>query len=224
VSTANTSLTLWRDTRDKIAVNQEGRTGVNILDWDLKNIYQPADVDLRPNLARQGNAPTPLRFLTLLPADYQKGAADPAAAPNADYIGDVCYVEYRFRNNSLLRAFVDSGATFEALQTGQFPAPEDQDFELVATNLFQFKVWGYESDDTSINYPDSGGAQQNPNQVLQTIEYRIETVDPKFLRLFFEDERFRNAMQYKTRKYFEAMRTVPAPAPDIYLPPPNPGP
>jgi prepilin-type N-terminal cleavage/methylation domain-containing protein len=209
VSTANTSLTLWRDTRDKIAVNQEGRTGVNILDRDLKNLIQPAKINLRPNLASQGNAFTPLKFLTVSPIDYQK-SIDSSGASDEKLIGDVCYVEYRFKDNALLRGSVSSNGTFEALKTGQFPTVPNDQFELVATNLFQFKVWGYQADKTPIKYPDAGG-EQEAGKVLQTIEYRIETVDPKFLKLFFQDEKFRNALKYKTRKYFESMTTVSPP-------------
>jgi prepilin-type N-terminal cleavage/methylation domain-containing protein len=211
VSSANTTLSLWRDSRDKIAVNQEGRTGVGILDWDLKNIYQPADANLRPHLARDGNAETPLRFLASFPADYQKDS-DPA---NTDYIGDICYVEYQFKDRALFRAFVDSKRTFEALSNGNLPKAQPNEFELVATNLFQFKVWGYQADETPLTYPNQGGPQQNASQVLRTIEYRVEAVDPKFFKLFKDNQEFGTALQYRSRKYFESMRTIAAPAPDL---------
>jgi len=189
VSTANTSLTLWRDTRDKISVDQEGRTGVAILEWDLKNIVQPVNLALRPNLAAETNSLVPLRFLTAMPADYQADAAD---------VGEVCFVEYQFSNNALKRAFKGSSDTFKALQDGIFPTVSPGDFELVATNLFQFKVWGYTSNNTEITYPEKCGPQGTSDQVLQTIEYRLEAVDPKFLKLFIQEEKFGSALQYQT--------------------------
>jgi prepilin-type N-terminal cleavage/methylation domain-containing protein len=211
VSSANTTLSLWRDSRDKIAVNQEGRTGVGILDWDLKNIFQPANVSFRPNLSSQGNAETPLRFLASFPSDFQK---DPNPA-NADSVGDVCYVEYRFQDYALSRALVDSKRTFDALSNPnpQFPTVNDEDFELVATNLYQFKVWGYQADKTPLTYPNTqeGGPQINADQVLRTIEYRVEAVDPKFFKLFKENQQFGTAMQYRSRKYFESMQTLSPP-------------
>lgn len=216
VSTANTTLAIWRDTRDKIAVDREGRTGLGILEWDLKNIVQPADIAIRPNLATNTNAAVPLRFITRLPSDYQKD-------PETD-LGDICFVEYRFDYNALRRAFVSSEDTLAALRNNQFPLVQASDFELVATNVWQFKVWGYHSDAKEIEYPEKGGPQENPAEALRTIEYRLETVEPRLFKLYNENSQLADAMKSKSRKYFESMRAISPPPAQINPPAPPPGP
>ena len=204
VSTANTSLQLWRGTSEKIAVDREGRSGMALLAWDLQNILQPANNSLRPKLDTNGNAATPLRFLTLKPADYQ--------GLNSGF-GDVCYVEYRFESNALKRGFLSSNATWSHLSAGNMPPttsiPANQ-FETLMTNMMQFRVWGYESDGVSITY--SGGDQTSFNQILRSIEYRAEVVDQKFMKLYRSSPALAEAQRYQSRKYYQAIQPVPPPA------------
>jgi len=215
LSTANTTLGIWRDTRDKIAVDREGRTGLSILESDLKNIVQPADIALRPHMAMDTNAAVPLRFLTRLPKDYQE---DPAAD-----LGDLCFVEYRYAgdpNYVLTRAFVGSFATLAAIRNKEFPQVNPQDFELVATNVWQFKVWGYQAATTAMDYPAKGGQQNEPTETLRNIEYRLETVEPRLFKLYTANTQFAGVMKSKSRKYFESMRSISPPPPPPPINPP----
>ncbi len=203
VATANTSLQLWRGTTEKIAVDREGRSGMTLIANDLQNIVQPSNLALRPHLQTTPNSETPMRFLTTKPSDYQDPATD---------FGDVCYVEYRFANNALTRAFVGSARTWASIEAGTFPSQDlaATDFEVVATNLFQFKVWGLSANATHISY-DTDGVQTDSAQVLRSIEYLAEVVDQKYMKLYQTNGDLARAQSYKSRKYFQAIQHV-APA------------
>lgn len=204
VSTANTSLQLWRGTSEKIAVDREGRSGMALLAWDLQNIVQPTNINLRPHLqtTTANNPPPeiPLRFLTRKPVDYQ----------NAGDLSDVCFVEYRFRDNALLRGFVGGNETLSALTnaTPRFPTPTS--FDVLATNLYQFRVWGYQSNSSPVTY-SSQGIQSDLAQTLRSIEYRMEVVDQKYMKMYRTNDQLARAQGYKSRKFFQAIEEVPPP-------------
>lgn len=213
VSTANTSLQLWRGTSGKMAVDREGRTGLALLAWDLQNIVQPSNEALRPwintNLFTTGTAEYPvLRFLTLKPADYQ-GAAD---------LGDVCYVEYRFTNNSLMRAFVGSALTFESLTNSPptFPTNAATNFETLVPNVWTAKFWGLASTNTYILYSNAGadrGIQADPAQALRSIEYRLGILDQKFMDTYRSDPSLAALQGTNSLKWYQAIQPVAPPTP-----------
>jgi hypothetical protein len=205
VSTANTSLQLWRGTSEKMAVDREGRSGMSLLAWDLQNIVQPANITLRPQIqtTTANNPPpaVPLRFLTRKPRDYQNTNSD---------LSDICFVEYRFENNSIRRGFVGSNATLAAITNSvpRFPTPLS--YEVLATNLYQFRAWGYQSNSLPVTYSPQG-IQTDPNQVLRSIEYRMEVVDQKFMKMYRTNSQLATAQGYKSRKFFQAIEEVSPP-------------
>lgn len=208
VSTANTSLQLWRGTTEKIAIDREGRAGLALLAWDLQNIIQPTNNALRPWInTNRFNGPSAsfpvLRFLTLKPSDYQTNAAD---------LGDVCYVEYRFTNRSLMRAFIGSSNTFASLRAGNLPTPTEADFQVLIPNVWTCKFWGTDSRDTNITYANDGRQSTNA-QTLRSIEYRLGILDQKFMKLYTGQggENLALAQQTNGIRWYQAIQPVPPP-------------
>lgn len=126
-----TSLSIWRVTEDRMGADREARSAFQMIADDLANAVVPTNPALWPTNASNG---TVLRFLTLKPADYQ-GAGDD---------GDVCFVEYAViastntnltTNNVLLRRFVGSQGTYDALTNSSFPTNSSEPYELLATNI-----------------------------------------------------------------------------------------
>jgi hypothetical protein len=206
VATANTSLQLWRTTTEKLAVDREGRIGLALLSWDLQNIIQPTNIALRPWVNTNTNASSfpALRFLTLKPADYQTN-------PASD-LGDVCYVEYRFTNRSIMRAFVGSSATFAELQAGRLPTPNNSDFETMVPNVYTCKFWGVDSVDSNISY-NNNGQQTTDAQTLRGIEYRLGLLDQKFMKLYTGQNGENLALAQKTNGILWYQASQPAPPP-----------
>lgn len=186
----STSLNLWRGSEEAISVDREGRTAMALLSQDLANIVIPSG-DLRPEVDEATNAAAPLRFLTTKPLDYQD-------TDDGD-VGDVCFVEYRVRNNALLRGFAGSAKTFAALP--DFPDVPDNEFEVLATNVLQFKVWQWDRD----GKPLAGGAP------AATMDVRLEVVDAKDLDNFRRNPALLSAQGYRSRKYFFTRHSVPLP-------------
>jgi hypothetical protein len=262
VSTANTSLQLWRGASEKIAVDREGRSGMALLAWDLENIVVPtwplprtvvtAGADSFPSLAgfsplQQSNFAIftnlmprvqtaindpgntlRLAFLTLKPLDYQNNT-------NQD-LGDICYVEYHFISNALWRGFASSSNTFAAIsQSNRPPVIPPSSRELLATNLFKFKVWGHSAISQTIPLNNLGTPANftnywrfvrqdvvNLNGTNQTnrifthlplagIEYQMEVVDQKFMKMYKTNPQLAEAQGYKSRKYYQATAPVPSP-------------
>lgn len=121
-----TSMSLWRNTENKLGADREGRAVVQLLAQDLLNAVVPLSSKLWPRV--EGGT---LQFLTAKPPDYQdEGAGD---------IGDVCFVEYRVSDDglSLTRAFQGSKWTYEkVLSGGGFPSPGNAgEPQMLATNL-----------------------------------------------------------------------------------------
>lgn len=85
----STSLSLWRNTDNKIVADREARAVELLLSRDLANAVVPADTNLWPRIAtnRVGRDTVfYLKFLTAAPPSMQ-------SATGAE-VGDVCYVEY----------------------------------------------------------------------------------------------------------------------------------
>jgi prepilin-type N-terminal cleavage/methylation domain-containing protein len=186
----STSLNLWRGSEEAIAVDREGRTAMSLLAQDLANMVVPTR-DPRPDVDEATNAAVPLRFLTVKPADYQ-GASDGDS-------GDVCFVEYRFRDNALFRGFAGSAETFAALP--DFPDVPDDEFEVLATNVLQFKIWQWDQDGKAL-------AAGTP---AATLDVRLEVVDAKDLDNFRRNPAIVEAQGFKSRKYFFTRHSVPPP-------------
>lgn len=105
----STSLSLWRNTDNKIIADREARAIEFLLARDLGNIVMPRSSKLWPTLATNGNSYY-LKFLTAIPAEAQ--------AAQATEMGDVCYVEYAVvpstngPGREVRRLFWPSGKTF----------------------------------------------------------------------------------------------------------------
>jgi prepilin-type N-terminal cleavage/methylation domain-containing protein len=185
----STSLNLWRGSEEAISVDREGRTAMALISQDLASILVPVEKASRPEVDESTNAAVPLRFLTTKPADYQE--------PDKGDNGDVCFVEYRFRDNALLRGFAGSSNTFDKLP--DFPVIPDEDFEVLATNVLQFKVWQW----------DREGNPVTDEAVAATLDVRLEVVDAKDLDNFRRNPQLLEAQGYKSRKYFFTRHAVP---------------
>lgn len=131
LNSVTTSLSIWRVTEDRMGADREARSAFQMIADDLANAVMPTNPALWPTNASNG---TVLRFLTLKPTDYQ--------APGNP--GDVCFVEYTVlaatnanipTNNVLLRRFVDSRDTYDALVNGTFPLNTTNAFQVLATNI-----------------------------------------------------------------------------------------
>ena len=191
LTSMSTGLSLWRNTEQKVSVDRDGRTAMQLLAEDLAGIVNLNNPSLRPQFDTSSNAVTPLRFLTLKPLDYQTN-------PASD-IGDVCYVEYRFENNALKRAMVTSAATFAALTGTNFPQVNTGDFEMLATNLLSFKVYAWDSS----GQPAAGSA-------ARAVDYRMEVVDSKGLDNFRLNNNATNSLLIG-QQFFSGRASVPAP-------------
>ncbi len=212
VSTANTSMRLWRGTSEKMAVDREGRSGMALLAWDLQNILQPTNLAIRPwintNIITNGSGSFPmLRFLTLKPIDYQTGTNDQ---------GDICYVEYRLTNHTLERAFVSSSLTFAAITNSppRFPTPSASDFEVLVPNVWRFKIWGLQAGNSHVGYSPSTGQQILPADILRSVEYRIGVLDQKYMRLHRESPASLPAnLRDSSLRWYQAIQHISAPIP-----------
>ena len=132
LGSVTTSLSIWRNTEASMAADREGRSVFQMLADDLANAVVPTNTsgpmtNLWPQVRSNGAW---IGFLTLKPRDYQD--------TNAGDIGDVCYVEYSVRaqsgSNVLVRGFLGSRATFNAISTG--PAlPTGVTNQMLATNI-----------------------------------------------------------------------------------------
>ena len=133
-SALSTSMSLWRNTDNKIVADREARAVEMLLARDLANVIMPAATNFWPRVTNSGGA-SYLKFLTATPA-----AAQPATAGNA---GDVCYVEYAVLPSTngpgreVRRLFWPSSKTYtDVLSTGALPGPQAADqFESLGLNL-----------------------------------------------------------------------------------------
>jgi prepilin-type N-terminal cleavage/methylation domain-containing protein len=187
LTATTTSLGLWNNTEERIAVDREGRMAVHLISQDLENLANIDSDDLAPLFDVTKNAAVPMQFLTLRPTDYQDDLADK---------GDICYVEYRFINNALLRAFVGSSQTFEALQANSLPK-DSLNFEVVATNILQFRIWAW----------DERG-EHAQGSAVRAVDFMIEVVDPKGMANFRQNPN----LPLVGQQYFSSRAAIPAPA------------
>lgn len=127
LTATSASLGMWRGAEQRISVDREARNGISLIADDLANILPVSDASpLRPVFRKEGNDFV-MAFPVLRPTDYQN--------PDADNVGDVCYVHYRYINSEkkIYRSQIDSKATFDAIALGSPPAPSD--YEMLADNV-----------------------------------------------------------------------------------------
>ena len=133
-SALSTSMSLWRNTENKIVADREARAVELLLGRDLANVIMPPATNFWPRVTNINNV-SYLKFLTATPADAQ-----PATAANA---GDVCYVEYAVLPSTngpgreVRRLFWPSSKTYtDVLRAGAFPGPQAANqFESLGLNL-----------------------------------------------------------------------------------------
>ena len=133
-SALSTSMSLWRNTDNKIVADREARAVELLLGRDLANVIIPAATNFWPRVTNVNNV-SYLKFLTSTPADAQ-----PATAANA---GDVCYVEYAVfpstngPGREVRRLFWPSSKTYtDVLRAEAFPGPQAANqFESLGLNL-----------------------------------------------------------------------------------------
>ncbi len=164
LASITTGLSLWRTTEQGVSVDREARVAMHLLAEDLAGIINTNNPNLAPVFDTNRDASQPMAFLAVKPKDYQTNAAKD--------LGDVCFVKYRFENNALSRAFVASEATFAALQNGKLPT-ENLNFEVLATNVLQFRVWAWDA----AGQPALGAS-------ARAVDYLMEVVDAKALESF----------------------------------------
>ena len=118
----STSLSLWRNTDNKIVADREARAVEMMLVRDLANIVIPPATNLWPRVESPRRSSIQfLKFLTTAPADAQSGSGAE--------VGDVCYVEYAVMPSTngpgleVRRLFWPSKRTFDdVLRAGAFPS------------------------------------------------------------------------------------------------------
>jgi len=137
-SALSTSMSLWRNTDNKIVADREARAVNFLLSRDLANVVMPASTNLWPRIvtSRIGRESVYyLKFLTVTPAGGQSAAG---AEP-----GDVCYVEYAVLPSTngpgreMRRLFWPSRRTYtEVLTSGALPGLQGADqFESLGLNF-----------------------------------------------------------------------------------------
>jgi prepilin-type N-terminal cleavage/methylation domain-containing protein len=147
LNSVTTSLSIWRVTEDRMGADREARSAFQMIADDLANAVVPTNTsgpmtnfwplirrDFVPDLSAMGVSNNVIGFHTLKPADYQQPGD----------VGDLCYVEYQVRqqtntnalgNNVLLRRFVGSRETYDAMVAGRFPTNSTNPFQVLATNI-----------------------------------------------------------------------------------------
>jgi prepilin-type N-terminal cleavage/methylation domain-containing protein len=110
-SALSTSMSLWRNTDNKIISDREARAAHLMLRRDLASVVVPAATNLWPRLLTNDGTVF-LQFLTAAPTEFQ-----PSVGVNS---GDVCYVEYSIPagTNKLMRFFYGSEDTFNGILQG----------------------------------------------------------------------------------------------------------
>ena len=130
-SALSTSMSLWRNTDNKIISDREARAAHLMIRRDLASVVVPAAANLWPRLVtNQGTIF--LQFLTAAPSDAQ-----PAAAGN---VGDVCYVEYSIprETDKVMRFTFGSEETFNSIIRGGAgfrSSPDTNRAQILAANV-----------------------------------------------------------------------------------------
>lgn len=119
LGTLSTSLSLWRNTDNKIVADREARAVELLMRRDLAGVLVPTSKSLRPVVTNASGVQF-LKFLTVLPADSQ--------GSGGNRFGDVCYVEYAVLDSTngpgreVRRLLWPSDKTYaDVLQAGAFP-------------------------------------------------------------------------------------------------------
>lgn len=192
----STSVSLWRNTDNKIVADREARAVEMLLVRDLGNVVMPATNSLWPRIAtnRVGqDSAFYLKFLTAAPGDFQSSSGAQT--------GDVCYVEYvvlpstNGPGREVRRLFWPADRTFrEVLSVGDFPGVQPAaDFQslglnLLSTNNMAARGLGTLVDEVSnTNFiligtnmlPFTGSP--NPNNYPVAIEVNFAVADPETL-------------------------------------------
>lgn len=139
-SALSASMSLWRNTDNKIVADREARAVELLLARDLANVVMPASPALRPGITtnRLGRVNVYyLKFLTAAPPAMQ-------SASGRDEVGDVCYVEYAVLpstngpGSEVRRLFWPSAKTLsDVISAGAFPlAPQvPAEYQSLGINL-----------------------------------------------------------------------------------------
>ena len=129
-SALSTSMSLWRNTDNKIISDREARAAHLMLRRDLASVVVPAATNLWPRLVTNEGTIF-LQFLTAAPSDAQ-----PAAAGN---VGDVCYVEYSLPRGTdkVMRFTFGSEETFNSIiRSNSFrSSPDTNRAQILAANV-----------------------------------------------------------------------------------------
>ena len=191
-SALSTSMSLWRNTDNKIVADREARAVELLLARDLANVIMPAATKFWPRVTNSGGV-FYLKFLTATPADAQ-----PATAGNT---GDVCYVEYAVLPSTngpgreVRRLFWPSGKTYtDVLSTGALPGPQAADqFESLGLNLLPTNTMAARGLGNLVNEANNTNfvllgsnllpftGTPGPNNYPAAIEVNFAVVDPTTL-------------------------------------------
>jgi len=136
-SALSTSMSLWRNTDNKIIFDREARAVELMLVRDLANIVMPASTNLWPRIESPRRSSIQfLKFLTAASTDSQgTGGTD---------VGDVCYVEYAVLPSTngpgleVRRLFLPSGQTYSSvIRSNTFPVSTTNNpaFQSLGLNL-----------------------------------------------------------------------------------------
>jgi prepilin-type N-terminal cleavage/methylation domain-containing protein len=142
-SALSTSMSLWRNTDNKIVADREARAVEMMMARDLANVVIPASTNLWPRIESPRRSSIQfLKFLTLAPSAAQSaGGAE---------LGDVCYVEYAVlpsANGSGLevrRLFMPSSQTYsDVIVANSFPASttDNPALQSLGLNLLPTNAW-----------------------------------------------------------------------------------
>jgi len=130
----STSLSLWRNTDNKIVADREARAVELMLVRDLGNVVMLPSTNFWPRVVVRGGEEY-LKFLTVVPPDAQSAGGTEA--------GNVCYVEYAVvaatngPGREVRRLLWPGRRTYdEVLLTGAFPtAPDAAEFQSLGLHL-----------------------------------------------------------------------------------------
>jgi prepilin-type N-terminal cleavage/methylation domain-containing protein len=194
-SALSTSMSLWRNTDNKIVADREARAIELLLARDLANVVMPPATNFWPRIItnRVGRENVYyLKFLTATPADAQ-----PATGGNT---GDICYVEYAVLPSTtngpgreVRRLFWPSRKTYtDVLSRGTLPGPQTADqFESLGLNLLPTNTWAArglgelvnEANNTHFVLLDSDllPFTPGPNNYPAAIEVNFAVADPTTL-------------------------------------------
>lgn len=205
LSVVSTTLELWRGSRMELSVTREGRTGLALVDMDLRNIILVTNKNnslmptINTNDFDERQTFTAMRFLTALPLDYQDKNAK----------GEICYVEYKFEDQALKRGFANSTTTLDAIKKGSLPKLQDEDFEIVAANVMRTRMWAWDAEGKSVGVVDNAG-KATPS--LRSVGIRLEGVYEEYLRMHIDfSDKIWGSENFKTKQYFHSIYPVHQP-------------